>query len=85
MCLARNSLYVQRSQLVDFWLKNMPQVTSKIWASKLHDVESALDESLANLCLDYLDCEWHTQARCVSPVSSHTSREWDAVLGPGDP
>ena len=82
MCLARNSLYVQRSQLVDFWLKNMPQVTSKIWASKLHDVESALDESLANLGLDYLDCECYAHARRVSRVSTHTSREWDTVLRP---
>ena len=31
------------------------QVTSKLWATRLHDVESALDESLSNLGLDYLD------------------------------
>ncbi|EJF58366.1 Aldo/keto reductase [Dichomitus squalens LYAD-421 SS1] len=30
-------------------------VTSKLWATRLNDVEGALDESLANLGLDYLD------------------------------
>ncbi|KAI1789238.1 Aldo/keto reductase [Ganoderma leucocontextum] len=30
-------------------------VTSKLWATRLHDVEGALDESLSNLGLEYLD------------------------------
>ena len=39
------------------------QLTTKIWASRINDVEKALDESLANLGTDYLDREFPSTTR----------------------
>lgn len=43
------------------------QLTTKIWATRINDVEKALDESLANLGTDYLDRE--SSFHCVVIIS----------------
>ena len=36
-------------------LRHCAQITSKVWPTRVHNVESSLEETLVNLGTDYLD------------------------------